>query len=184
VLYFAVTKHVPAHADAAIVLGAKVNLDDTPSDPLLNRATEAAVLFKKGTVHWVMTTGGEGLGYVPESKSARAVVLHDGVPLADTLIETDSHTTYENIQDILPIAKANNITSVVIVSDRFHLARGVIVARFFGFTPVGWDYPATSSYSGKELVINYARESAALIAYVPRLVWERTQLKTKIASIL
>jgi uncharacterized SAM-binding protein YcdF (DUF218 family) len=178
VLYFALVKHVPNHADAAIVLGAKVNLDNTPSDPLLNRTTEAVSLFKNGTVSWIMTTGGEGLGYVPESKSARAIALQDGVPISDVLIETESHTTYENIEDIVPIAQANDITSVIIVSDRFHVARGVIVAKFFGFNPVGWDYPATSSYTNKELVINYARESAALIAYMPRLLYEHTRVKT------
>ncbi len=178
VVYFAIAKHLPTHADAAIVLGAKVNLDDTPSDPLFNRTSEAVNLFKAGTVDWVITTGGQGLGYLPESKSARSIALKDGVPIADVLLETDSHTTYENIEDIVPVAAANNIHSVVIVSDRFHLARGVIVAKFFGFKPVYSDYPDTSSYTAKELVINYARESAALIAYMPRLIWEHTRIKT------
>lgn len=176
VLYFAVFKHLPEHADAAVVLGAKVNLNNTPSDPLLNRTTEAVHLFQEKKVSWIITTGGQGLGYLPESKSARSIALKDGVPLANILFETDSHTTYENIEDALPVIQSHSIHSVVIVSDRFHLARGVIVAKFFGINPVYWDYPDSSSYTSKELLINYARESAALIAYMPRLIWEHTKL--------
>jgi uncharacterized SAM-binding protein YcdF (DUF218 family) len=166
VLIVAHTKSIPQHADAAIVLGAAVNLDNTPTAPLLNRTNEAVKLYQQGTVDWIMTTGGQGLGALPESESARAVAVSAGVPLDKILYETDSHDTFQNIQDLIPTAQANNINSVIVVSDRFHLARAVLVARYFGFYPVGWDYPDTSSYTTQELITNYAREAAAIPVYL------------------
>lgn len=171
VLYFARAKNLPKHADAAIVLGAKVNLNETPSDPLLDRATEAAQLYNQGLVTYVITTGGVGLGNEPESESARGILAADGVPLKDIFIETDSHTTMENIQDIVPIAQQHDIHSVIVVSDRFHVARGALVAKYFGFDPVYWAYPDASSYTLQQLALNYAREAAA----VPVYLWDMRQ---------
>jgi uncharacterized SAM-binding protein YcdF (DUF218 family) len=176
IFYFGHIKNIPAHADAAIVLGAKVNINNTPSDPLLNRTDEAVNLYKGNLVDWIITTGGQGLGYIPESKSARGLAAKQGVPLSKILIETDSHTTYENIQDIVDVAKQHNINSVIIVSDRFHLARGVMVAKYFGFKQVYWDYPATSSYTKKELALNYLREAVAIWAYLPKMWLNHWQL--------
>lgn len=166
VLLVARTKSIPQHADAAIVLGAAVNLDNTPTTPLLNRANEAIKLYQQGTVDWIMTTGGQGLGALPESESARGLAASAGVPLNKILYETDSHDTFQNIQDIIPAAQANSITSVIVVSDRFHLARAMMVARYFGFYPVGWDYPDNSSYTTQELITDYAREAAAIPVYL------------------
>ena len=176
IFYFGHIKNVPAHADAAIVLGAKVNINNTPSDPLLNRTDEAVELYKSGLVNWIITTGGQGLGYIPESKSARGLAAKQGVPLSKILIETDSHTTYENIQDIVDTAHKHNINSVIIVSDRFHLARGVMVAKYFGFKEVYWDYPSVSSYTKKELILNYLREALAIWAYLPKMWLNHWQL--------
>jgi vancomycin permeability regulator SanA len=184
VLWIAHARNVPTHADAALVLGAKVNLDNTPSQPLLNRTDEAIKLYKQGTVSWLLTTGGQGLGVLPESEASRGLAATAGVPLAKILYETDSHDTLENVQDILPQARANNIKSVIIVSDRFHLARGVLVARYFGFNPVGWDYPDTSSYTTQELVIDYAREAAAIPVYIFEMHGEFPQLFNQVKSTI
>lgn len=171
VVSFSLNKNLPTHADAALVLGAKVNLNNTPSEPLLNRTSEATALYKQGKIDYILTTGGTGLGYVPESRESKKIAISQGVPSNKIFDETDSHTTYENIEDIVDIAKQNNIKSVIVVSDRFHVARGVLVAKFFDFDPVYWDYPALGYYKKDAVAWSYAREAAALIVYIPRLIF-------------
>ena len=169
VLSFSLKKNIPLHADAAIILGAKVNLDNTPSESLLYRTDEAIKLYKQGKVDYIIATGGQGLGYVPESTTAERIAEEQGVPGSKIFREADSHNTFDNVKDILPIAQKNQIHSVVVVSDEYHVPRGVMVVRHFGFAPVYWDYPPIGYYTKTEIVWNYLREAAAVISYIPKM---------------
>ena len=176
VLSFAWKTNIPAHADAAVILGAKVNLDNSPSDPLYKRTLEAINLYKQGKVDYIIATGGVGLGPTPESLVSGQIEVNQGVPANKILFEDSSHTTFQNIEDIKSTADKYKIKSVVIVSDRFHVARGVLVAKYFGFNPVYWDYPNEDYYPTWLLIQNYAREAAALLYYIPMLVLNKSAL--------
>lgn len=169
VLSFSLSKSIPAHADAILILGAKVNLDNTPSEALYNRTMEAVKLFKEGRADYILTTGGIGLGDLPESKVAGKVARDSGVPADKILEEADSHNTFDSLEDIKSLANAHNVQSIIVVSDQYHVARGVLVAQHFGFDPVYWDYPKISYYKKSEIFWSYAREAAAIIAYAPKL---------------
>lgn len=170
VISFSLTTSIPKHADAAVILGAKVNLDNSPSEPLYDRSIEAVTLFKKGLVNYVIATGGQGLGRITESRLALKIAELQGVPKDKIFIETESHSTYENIANIQKIAAEHQIKSLVVVSDNFHLARGVLVAKHFGFSPIYWDAPKDSYYTKTDLAWNYIREAFAIIYYIPKLL--------------
>ena len=93
----------------------------------------------------------------------------EGADVLNIILEQNSQSTFENIADskkLIPSAK-----SVIIVSDTYHLARGVITAKLAGFSPVYWSAPEVSGeYSSADLVFHYLREAAALIDYVPKFV--------------
>lgn len=169
VLSFSLSKSIPDHADAVLILGAKVNLDNTPSEALYNRTMVAVQLYKEGKADYILTTGGVGLGYLPESKVAAKIALDSGVPEDKILAEAESHNTYDSLDDIKALADARHIRSIILVSDQYHVARGVLVAKHFGFDPVYWDYPKITYYEKSEIVWNYAREAAAIISYSPKL---------------
>ncbi len=169
IISFASRTNIPDHADALLVLGAKVNLDNSPSDPLYERISEAAELYAQNKADYVITTGGVGLGSIAESKIGERVAEQQGVPKDKILPEAESHNTFQNIEEGRKIAKANNIKSVIVISDRFHVARGVLVAKHFGFNPVYWDYPDSGYYKTGALVRNYAREALAILFYIPKL---------------
>ncbi|MDB4940145.1 MAG: hypothetical protein JWO40_570 [Candidatus Doudnabacteria bacterium] len=169
IISFAFKANVPDHADALLVLGAKVNLDNSPSQPLYERTNEAAVLYAQNKAEYIITTGGVGLGSIAESKIGEKVAEQKGVPKDKILEEVSSHNTFQNVEEGKKIAKEKNIKSVIVVSDRFHVARGVLVARYFGFDPVYWDFPSASYYKKTDLIRNYAREALAILFYVPKL---------------
>jgi uncharacterized SAM-binding protein YcdF (DUF218 family) len=168
IISFAMKPNIPDHADAILVLGAKVNLDNSPSDPLYERTTEAAAIFAEKKADYLITTGGVGLGSISEAKIGAKVAEQQGVPKDKILPESNSHNTFQNIEEGKKIAKEKNIQSVIVISDRFHVARGVLVAKHFGFHPVYWDFPDTSYYQKKDLVRNYAREALAILFYIPQ----------------
>ncbi len=171
VLVYALHRNVPKHADAIVVLGAKVNLNNSPSDPLKNRTAEAVKLYNQGIADYLITTGGVGLGSEAEAQNAADLAAASGVPREKILSESNSHNTLQNLDDIKDIADQKNIKSLIVVSDNFHVARGVLFARHFGFKPVYWDYPNPSYYSNQDLVRNYFREAAAIIYYAPTIIW-------------
>ena len=175
VLSFSWQRSIPAHADAALVLGAKVNLDETPSAPLYYRTIEASKLFTEKKVDYVMTTGGQGLGLTAEGTEAGIIAEQHGVPTNKVLTEQQSHNTFENVEDVVTLAAKYQIKSVVVVSDRFHVARGVLVAKHFGFTPVSWDFPDAGYYKTSQLISNYAREAAAMLYYLPKIAFSPSQ---------
>lgn len=169
IVSFAMKPNIPDHADAILVLGAKVNLDNSPSDPLYQRTSEAAQLYAEKKADYIITTGGVGLGSIAESKIGAKVAEQKGVPKDKILPESTSHNTFQNVEEGKKIAKEHNIKSVIVISDRFHVARGVLVAKYFGFDPVYWDFPGAGYYKKADLIRNYAREAAAIIFYVPKL---------------
>ena len=162
--------NVPAHADAALVLGAKVNLDNSPSEALYNRTLAAADLYSQGKVDYILVTGGVGLGAKAESQIAAVVATQHGVPADRIISENESHNTFDNVGDVQAQAHAKNIKSVVVTSDRFHVARGILVAKHFGFNPVYWDFPSQGYYRKSEIIRNYLREALAIIVYMPRIL--------------
>lgn len=169
VMSFSLNKSIPDHADAALILGAKVNLDESPSEPLYNRTMVAVNLYKSGKIDYIIGTGGVGLGRSPEAEVARKIAVHEGVPKESFLLEINSHNTFASLEEIKNVAEKNNIKSIIVISDQYHVARGVLFARHFGFYPVYWDYPEISYYRRSEIVRNYLREATAIIAYAPTL---------------
>ncbi len=169
IVSFAMKPNIPDHADALLVLGAKVNLDNSPSDPLYERTKEAADLYAQNKADYVITTGGVGLGSIAESKIGAKVAEQKGVPKDKILPESKSHNTFQNIDEGKKIAQQYGIKSVIVISDRFHVARGVLVAKHLGFNPVYWDFPDAGYYKNSALIRNYAREAAAILVYLPKL---------------
>ncbi len=169
ILSFAMKPNVPQHADAILVLGAKVNLDNSPSDPLYQRTLAAVNLYAKKKADYIITTGGVGLGSISEAKIGAEVASGLGVPNDKILEESNSHNTFQNVDEGRKVSREHNIKSVIVISDRFHVARGVMTARHFGFDPVYWDYPDSGYYKNEQLARNYAREALALLFYIPKL---------------
>lgn len=130
-------------ADAIVVLGATVLPGGVASGSLRARAEAGAALFHAGGAPRIVTTGAHHLNPPGEAVVARAILLAKGVPDAAVTIEDKSRNTQGNLlntRGILP----KEIVRVWIVTEPFHMARALAIARAVGFEPLPWpvDSPA------------------------------------------
>ncbi len=152
------------HADSIIVLGAAIN---TPA--LVNRTEKALELYQAGKADQIVFSGGKIADPdISEAKFMEKVIKKNTNEKVNYILEDQSHNTYENIKNSRD--KVQNSDSVIIVSDAFHLARAVVMAKSVGFKKVYWAAPSTGYYSHKELRYYYFREFVAMINYIPKFL--------------
>ena len=121
----------------AVVLGAKTRAD-TMSNVLRARVDEAIALYQSGQVQHLIFTGGfrdKDPEHEPsESNLARAYAMGRGIPSSAIFIEKFSTDTYSNLEQAKRIIDQQGFTEVLLVSDRWHLARAQMMARDLGVT--------------------------------------------------
>lgn len=117
---------------AALLLGAAVRPDGTPSPTLRRRALHAARLWQQGRVAWIVCCGGLGRFPPTEARAMRALLLAEGVPDAAIRLEERSTTTHENLLLARPILAALGAEEAVIVTDLTHAPRARMIARALG----------------------------------------------------
>lgn len=153
-------------ADAAIVLGAAV-FRDRPSPVLRERINHAIWLYENGYVDNIIFTGGVGWNDArSEAEVARQYALAQGVPAANTLVETASVSTVENLMNAQQVASENELHSFLLVSTPFHMKRAMAIADDLGMEAYSsptrttrWINQATKSRA-------YMREVAGYLAYL------------------
>jgi uncharacterized SAM-binding protein YcdF (DUF218 family) len=154
-----------SHADNAIVLGAAIY---TPA--LKNRTLTALDLYEQGKADKLILSGGRiSDSDISEAQYMEKVIKQNQDANAKYVLEDGSHNTYENIHNSQKLMGEND--SVVIVSDEFHLARAVLVAKRAGIEKVYWESPEPTYYTKRELNFYYFRELVAMIAYIPKFIF-------------
>jgi len=111
-------------ADAIAVFGA-AEYDGRPSPVLRARLDHALQLYKRGLAPLMITLGG---GYAADANHSEGGVgenylLANGVPEANIIAETESDNTEQSAERLAAIARENNLSSIVVVSDGTHLFR-------------------------------------------------------------
>ncbi|HTV13743.1 MAG TPA: YdcF family protein [Acidobacteriaceae bacterium] len=122
-------------ADAIAVFGA-AEYDGRPSPVLRARLDHALDLYQRGIAPLVITLGG---GYEADAQHSEGGVGEDyllahGVPEAAIIAETESDDTEESAERLAVIARANNLRSLVVVSDGSHLFRIHAICEHDGLT--------------------------------------------------
>jgi uncharacterized SAM-binding protein YcdF (DUF218 family) len=110
-------------ADAIAVFGA-AEYDGRPSPVLRARLDHALDLYQEKLAPLMITLGGGD----PADRHSEGGVGHDylmahGVPDSAIIAETESSNTEESAKRLAVIARANNLKSIVVVSDGTHLFR-------------------------------------------------------------
>lgn len=153
------------HSKNAIVLGAAIY---TPA--LKNRTLQALDLYKQGRVEHLVLSGGKiSPNDISEADYMEQVVLYYQDEPVRYEKEDQSHNTYENITNSKKFISVDD--PVVIVSDEFHLARAVLLAKRAGFEKVYWKAPEPNYYSTDQLRFYYLRELVAMISYIPKFIY-------------
>ncbi|MEK7618433.1 MAG: YdcF family protein [Patescibacteria group bacterium] len=163
---FAVFSSEYKKADAIIVMGAAIN-----SPALYNRSIEALEIYELGFAPVIALSGGRISDKdISEATYMQRAMQSKAVKPLNLVLDENSHNTFENLRNSK--SKLPNAKSVIIVTDKFHLARSVIMAKSLGFEDVYWHSPEGEYYPRNELIYYYAREFAAIIAYLPKFLFK------------
>jgi len=156
----------PIKADAAIVLGAKSYHGKEYNPCLVSRVNAGVTLYTGGYVSKLIFSGGKDReDNANEAKTMEEIAQNSSILQGDILLEQQSTSTYENLVNSARVIKENDLTNATIVTEPFHIARALLVAKSLGietnYYPV-FDSPCWvkgkyfSSYFLKEpLVIAY-----------------------------
>lgn len=153
-------------ADVAIVLGAAVRGEGTPSPVFEGRLEHGLSLVQRGHVRKLLLTGGRGEGMlVSEAAAGRRWAEARGLGPGVILVEERSRTTRQNLVEARRVMQQNGLATALIVSDPLHLPRAMRMAKDLGIE--ARPSPTTSSRyrSGKTRLPFLARESFFLTAY-------------------
>lgn len=165
VVFFSIYRPTIQKADAIVVLGAAIN---TPA--LYNRTLKGLELFNEGKANVMVLSG--GVDYpksIPEAVYMQNVILQNASIVPSLVLDENAHSTYENLKNTKD--KIGSRKSIIIVSDSFHLARAVLLAKRLGFGPVYWSSPSPGYYSAHEMAYYYLREVLAIIDYIPKFIF-------------
>lgn len=154
-------------ADAIVVLGA-AQYDGEPSPVLKARLDQALYLYGEGLSDTLIVTGGKRKGdRFTEAQAAHMYLEAQGVPGERILEEDHGSTTYESLQEVAAIADAEQIGSVLLVSDPLHSERIKRMAHDLGFEEA---YASPASYvslnrSRETKLREIVREVGSLLVY-------------------
>jgi SanA protein len=153
-------------AKAGLVLGASRLVRNYVGNPFFSHRIEAAAaLFKAGKVEYLIVSGSQAGGGRPrggydEPADMRGALIAAGVPAARI------YRDYAGFRTLDSIVRAKEIFGqerVIVISQPFHLARALFLARWRGIDDVGFaaaDVPLSFG------VRTYMREVAARLAAI------------------
>ncbi|MFH1670559.1 MAG: YdcF family protein [Patescibacteria group bacterium] len=169
--------------ECGLVFGAAVGKGSTPSAALTRRVEKAAELYNAKYITTIILSGGKGSEW-QESEAAvmRKVAMLNGVDPDDIVLEEESTSTWENLEFSKSIIdehcgarperderseesrRVDGRTAIVAISDRYHLARILQLAKLQNWGDLQ-SAPAVRSPSPLSETKSVLREAVGIIYY-------------------
>jgi SanA protein len=140
-------------AEVALIPGAALAKDGTPSPVFIDRANIAIALYKAGKVAKILVSGDNSTLSHNEVNPMRLYLLSKEIPDQDIFLDHAGFDTYSTMYRARSIF---GISSVLIATQSFHLPRAVFIARQLGMKAYG-----VNADVGHILFRNYVREVLA-----------------------
>ncbi len=118
----------------AIVFGAGLNRDGSPSSILRDRVTTAVDLYFKGKVKKLLMSGDNRFLNYNEPGAMEKFAINLGVPQEDIITDFAGRRTYDTCYRAKYIFK---VESAILVSQDYHLPRAVFTCQALGLPSVG-----------------------------------------------
>ena len=155
--------------DVAIVFGAGLKPDGTPSTILADRVDAAASLYKQGKVARLIMTGDESSSSHPEVSSMRAYAIKRGVPSGAITRDQAGLRTYDSCWRA---AHVFGVKKATLVTQGYHLPRAIYTCTAFGIETVGMkagvdEYRNQDYYNTREILARFG-------AFVDVNIWKPT----------
>jgi uncharacterized SAM-binding protein YcdF (DUF218 family) len=156
----------PRPADAVVVLGTQEHAG-WPAPPFSARLDHALSLYEEGLAPLVVIAGGdpERDSYTEAAAGVR-YLEYRGLP-SDALLAVGGDNTYENLREVKALAERESLESVLLVSERFHMLRSLVMADDLEIQAYGSPTSTSPRDHAPALRFYYTlREVAAYTAYV------------------
>ncbi|MEP7133467.1 MAG: ElyC/SanA/YdcF family protein [Chloroflexota bacterium] len=147
-------------ARVAIVFGAGLRRDGTPTAILRDRVETGVKLYFGGKVEKLLMSGDNSVEYYNEPEAMRQYALSLGVPSADIVLDYAGRRTYDTCFRAKAIFGLDN---VLLVTQRFHLPRALFLCKALGITASGVE-ANNLNYRKVSLLIWNVREQLATSA--------------------
>jgi vancomycin permeability regulator SanA len=121
-------------APVALVLGAQVDPDGTPSPFLAARLALAQRLYETGKVKVLLVSGDNSRPDYDEPSAMRTWLLQHGIPDQRIVRDYAGFDTYDSCARAIRIFGVHRL---VVVTQTFHLARAVALCRHLGIDATG-----------------------------------------------
>lgn len=134
----------PETPATVIILGCRVN-GDTPSLALMRRIETAADYLLEHPSVQVIVAGGQGSDeWITEAEAMKRVLIQKGISGDRIILEDRSTSTLENLTFSQSLLVENGLgSSVIIVSEGYHMYRALYVAERIGLDAQGLAAPTS-----------------------------------------
>ncbi len=119
---------------AAIVFGAGLQRDGSPSPVLKDRVTTAVRLYQAGKVEKILMSGDNRFVYYNEPAAMQRYALELGVPEEDIVLDFAGRRTYDTCYRAKAIF---GLESALLVTQAYHLPRALFTCRQLGIDATG-----------------------------------------------
>lgn len=157
------TEQAPS-APVAIVLGAGLSRDGSPSQVLQDRVTTAARLYFAGKVQKLLMSGDNRFVSYNEPAAMRKFAMALGVPASDIVEDFAGRRTYDTCYRARAIF---GVKQAIVVTQNFHLPRALILCNANGIAATGVSADLRSYSPGPFLYWNLREIPATLVS-----IWE------------
>jgi vancomycin permeability regulator SanA len=127
------TENVPADK-AAIVFGAGLMVDGSPTSVLKDRVATAAELYNSGKINKILMSGDNRFLNYNEPGAMKIYALELGIPEEDIVLDYAGRRTYDTCYRAKEIFQ---LSSAILVTQQFHLPRALYTCNALGLESVG-----------------------------------------------
>lgn len=122
------------NAEVAMVFGAYVFPNGTPSPALADRLVTALDLYKEGKVSKFLLTGDHGQDDYDEVNAMKTYLERAGVPKEDIFLD---HAGFDTYQSLVRARDVFGVKDTILVTQEFHLPRALYIAKSLGLQAEG-----------------------------------------------
>jgi uncharacterized SAM-binding protein YcdF (DUF218 family) len=126
----------PTPCDVAVVLGARVYEDGTPSPQLEDRLGRALEVWLAGRARVLVVSGGRGAEGHDEAAVMARWLEARGVPSGRIVVDHEGWTTWDTARNVRDLLRARGLSSVLVVTSWFHTPRARLALERLGVRPV------------------------------------------------
>lgn len=147
----------------AIVFGAGLRRDGTPTTILRDRVETGVRLYLDGKVEKLLMSGDNSVEYYNEPEAMRQYAISLGIPDDAIVLDYAGRRTYDTCFRAKAIF---GVKSALLVTQKFHLPRALFLCNMLGLTASGVEANNRNYWRGSLLIWNFREQLATAAAFL------------------